>query len=195
MRATRSSHGPRRAKCLEHVYTIGSDHNPAQTKLAPMRDTAVSIRPATPSDLVRVAEIHRDSVLALCSGHYDAAELAEWTSVLRPEAYALLLSLREMYVAEADGELVGFGVLGPADALIHATYVTPGAARRGVGRALIARMEEAARGRGCGELHLNATLNAVSFYERLGYVRGADAKNRLPSGVELPCVQMHKALC
>jgi putative acetyltransferase len=55
-------------------------------------------------------------------------------------------------------------------------------------------MDAAARASGCTELQLNATLNAVPFYERLGYVSSGRSSNRLPSGVELPCVAMSKSL-
>jgi N-acetylglutamate synthase-like GNAT family acetyltransferase len=80
----------------------------------------------------------------------------------------------------------------PAEALINATCVRPDAARRGIGRTLVAVMEAAARASGATEVRLNATLNAVGFYETLGYSRAGDASNRLPSGVELPCVVMIK---
>ena len=44
------------------------------------------------------------------------------------------------------------------------------------------------------EARLNATLNAVEFYRSIGYREGAPSVNRLPSGIELPCVAMRKPL-
>ena len=152
------------------------------------------IRPATPADLDAVAALHRRSILTLCGGHYTPAQLTEWTAVLLPAAYVMLRETRTMLVADDGGALLGFGVVDPAESIINATYVSPEAPRRGVGRRLMAAMEDAARDRGCTRLRLNATRNAVPFYEALGYAREGDATNRLPSGVELPCVAMSRSL-
>ncbi|MBI5832538.1 MAG: GNAT family N-acetyltransferase [Armatimonadetes bacterium] len=40
---------------------------------------------------------------------------------------------------------------------------------RGVGRAVMAALEAAAREAGCREVHLGAQLGALPFYQRLGY--------------------------
>ena len=41
--------------------------------------------------------------------------------------------------------------------------------RRGVGRALMAAVEDAARAAGCTRVQLGAQLTALAFYHRLGY--------------------------
>ncbi len=41
--------------------------------------------------------------------------------------------------------------------------------RRGVGRALMAAVEDAARAAGCTRVQLGAQLTALAFYRRLGY--------------------------
>jgi putative acetyltransferase len=152
------------------------------------------IRAASTNDLEAVARIHRDSILELCKTHYSPEQLADWTSALRPAAYVALLSSHHMFVADASGELAGFGVLDPNTGLVNATYVSPRAVGRGIGRALLEAMEADAMKGGFGQTCLNATLNAVGFYERLGYVSHGVDRNRLPSGVELPCVSMRKSL-
>jgi hypothetical protein len=55
-------------------------------------------------------------------------------------------------------------------------------------------LEDAARAAGVEKLHLSATLNAVSFYERAGYVGEGPVVHRLPTGVELECLRMSKEL-
>jgi GNAT superfamily N-acetyltransferase len=147
-----------------------------------------------PNDFPEVAEVHRASILGLCFAHYSAGELSQWTDSLRPDKYARLFQGRESFIAEEDGKILGFGVLDPGQSLINATYVDPKAVRRGIGRGLVEAMESTAKQAGAAELRLNSTLNAVPFYERLGYVRGKTAYNRLPTGVELPCVMMTKNL-
>ncbi|HET6333804.1 MAG TPA: GNAT family N-acetyltransferase [Polyangiales bacterium] len=152
------------------------------------------IRQATSNDLARIGEIHRQSILELCKTHYTPAQLADWTSALRPAAYEALLASHRMIAAEDGAELLGFGVFDPNTGLINATYVDPSAARRGVGRALLTALENQARAASFGEVRLNATLNAVGFYARLGYVSRGRESNRLPSGVDLPCEMMRKHL-
>jgi putative acetyltransferase len=153
-----------------------------------------TVRRATREDLPRVAALHKASILQLCAAHYTALELSRWTDALRHDGYAALLASREFLVAEEDDEILGFGVIDLGDSLINATYVRPDAAGRGVGRRLIEEMEGIAIQNGASRLRLRSTLNAVPFYERLGFVRQKAAFNRLPTGIELPCILMTKDL-
>ncbi len=154
----------------------------------------MKIRRATLEDVPRINALHRESILGLCASHYSALELSQWTDALRPEKYVALFAGREFIVVEEDDQILGFGVLDLSNSLVNATYVSPKAARRGIGRSLVQAMESAARQGGVSQLHLNSTLNAVPFYERLGFIQGKMACNRLPTGVELPCVVMTKEL-
>lgn len=75
-------------------------------------------------------------------------------------------------VAVRDGCVVGTGrLLEAVDgvAAIGRMAVAEGVRRRGIGRALLARLEERARERGVREVELHAQLHARSFYERAGY--------------------------
>ena len=152
------------------------------------------IRPATPHDVPAMLSLHRASILTLCKDHYSAEQLTHWTTPLRVELYANLLPTHQVLVYERSDELAGFAVLDPQLGLINATYVAPGATGQGIGRALLAALEQRARAHRLSQLHLHATLNAVPFYTKLGFVRAGAATNRLPSGIELPCERMHKQL-
>jgi putative acetyltransferase len=152
------------------------------------------IRRATDEDLQQVAAVHASSIVDLCAQHYSVVQLAQWKDALRPEGYAALLATREFLVAEENGALLGFGILDLGESLINATYVSPKVARRGVGRRLVQAMETIARQQGVTRLHLSSTLNAVPFYESLGYLQEGPSTNRLPTGIELPCVVMTKDL-
>jgi putative acetyltransferase len=154
----------------------------------------MNIRRATQEDLQYVAAVHRASILCLCAQHYSVVQLSQWTEALRPEGYAALFASREFLVAEQDGELLGFGVLDLSESLINATYISPKAVRRGVGRRLLEAMETIARQQGTTRLQLSSTLNAVPFYQSLGYLQQGAGTNRLPTGMELPCILMTKDL-
>ncbi len=152
------------------------------------------VRSATAGDLGDIAAVHRRSILELCKTDYSAEQLDAWTAALQAAAYSKLLSTHELLVAEEDRAVLGFCVLDSTTGFLNATYVNPPASRRGVGRALVTAAEAVARTKGLSQIQLNSTLNAVPFYQDLGYARGELTSNRLPSGVELPCFAMSKTL-
>lgn len=150
------------------------------------------IRPAVARDLVAVSALHRASIRALCAATYSGAQIEAWIACLSLDAYAALLSTRRMIVCEADGALAGFGVHDVALGFIHATYVHPDRIGLRIGTELLRDME--ANTPDARTLTLHATLNAIRFYEAHGFVRGESLQNRLPSGVDLPCVMLSKPL-
>jgi GNAT superfamily N-acetyltransferase len=79
-------------------------------------------------------------------------------------------------------------------ARIRAFFVAPRAARRGVGRRLLAHCESAARDAGFSSLTLMATLPGVPFYAALGFQPAEDVVDVLPDGVPLRFVRMDKPL-
>jgi N-acetylglutamate synthase-like GNAT family acetyltransferase len=97
-------------------------------------------------------------------------------------------------VAETEGRIVGFAQLVTAQQEVRAVYVLPEAGGRGIGSALLARLEIAARGLGIEAVELRASLNAVPFYLASGYEQLEDTTHRLADGTELRCVRMRKSL-
>ena len=82
---------------------------------------------------------------------------------------------RELFfVAVEGGEVVGTAMAGYDGhrGWVYAVAVKPSHRRRGVGAALMARVEEGLRAMGCPKLNLQVRASnreAVAFYERLGY--------------------------
>jgi ribosomal protein S18 acetylase RimI-like enzyme len=81
----------------------------------------------------------------------------------------------EFLVVEMDGHLVGMGGIRPSGrrrAEVLRVRVHPATRRRGVGRALMAALEQRAGQLGMVELHLDTATNqpeAMAFYRSLGY--------------------------
>ena len=155
---------------------------------------AARIRPAGWSDVEGIWRVHNESIRVLCRERYGPREIAAWIAFRPPEAYRAALASRTLFVAERQEEIVGFGQFDPARGEVEACYVAPEAVGKGVGAELIARMEEQARATGHAVVRLNATLNAESFYARLGYRRLGPATHRVGDDVELACVRMEKTL-
>lgn len=69
-----------------------------------------------------------------------------------------------------DGQTaLGLGALHRANCEIKRVYVDPLQHHHGVGRSIMQRLEEEAAASGTKTISVQASLNAVSFYERLGY--------------------------
>jgi len=73
-------------------------------------------------------------------------------------------------------------------------FTAPDVARRGVGRAILAAAENAARAAGFSSARLGATLSGEGFYRRSGYVEIAREGAPLPDGTAIAVVLMAKDL-
>ncbi len=102
----------------------------------------------------------------------------------RPEAFARAVAENQVWVAVADGAVIGFAYAEPVDGCSHLEEidVLPAWGRRGVGRALIAAVIADARVRGLAGVTLT-TFRDVSwnapFYATLGF-RVLDAAQLTP---------------
>ena len=127
------------------------------------------VRDARPSDAAGIAQL-----------------LTEFGYPVSPERLArrLLVLAGEratrVFVVEAEGQLCGVAamhwqhLLERDDAVCRLTAlgVTPEARGRGIGRALLGRVERDARGHGCAQLEVTTAEEraaAREFYERLGF--------------------------
>ncbi|KAF1016307.1 MAG: putative N-acetyltransferase YafP [Stenotrophomonas maltophilia] len=133
----------------------------------------------------------RGACAGLCSSHYAREVITPWSASPPPVQYARLLDEGGCVVAEDDsGALLGFGVLDARGNEMDALFVDPDHGGRGIGQALMQRllaMADPAR-----EVVLSASLNAVPFYQRQGFIALREEAYPHPSGVALASVSMHR---
>ncbi len=153
-----------------------------------------TIRKATLEDCSAILRIHASAVRAIPAGLYTIEEIEAWAVPREIESYRQAIQDKEFYVADRGGGVVGFGVLNRYAQVIEALYVTAEAKGQGIGARLLLRLEERGRELGMETVGLNASLNAVGFYERAGYVAQEETTYRLATGLEIRCVPMSKAL-
>lgn len=79
-------------------------------------------------------------------------------------------------------------------AKIRAMYTNPDFTRRGIGGRIIKLCEEAARTAGYRQVELMATAAGVPLYESCGYTPKATLQFAQVDGVQVPLLQMGKAL-
>ena len=94
-----------------------------------------------------------------------AAKLGEWT-VSDPHSD---LSAMFCILAVSGSEVIGMGALDGVS--IKRMYVSREHRGRGVGRSICEGLEAEAKSRGTKRVHLVAYVNAVAFYEALGYAK------------------------
>lgn len=70
----------------------------------------------------------------------------------------------------------------------------PTFAGRGIGLGLLRELEDIARSAGLQELFLDASLNAVAFYERSGFLIVDERTHWFESGVGIACVRVVKLI-
>ena len=150
-----------------------------------------TVRRAVPRDAQALDALHKASVRALCAKAYSARQIEAWLGGRSPADYCrAMIAGERMFVVERDGLVVGFASI--KGERLRGLYVDP-VHGRGAGPLLLGRAEQHVREEGAAVLSLQATLNAVAFYQRHGFV--ADRNNSVVrGGRELAVVDMSKRL-
>ena len=130
-------------------------------------------RLATLDDAKRLLEIRRNSILELTAPAMSAVESQLWAAQLTLVGMKQKLCELEIWVAELDGAVAGWGAI--RDDTLEGLYTAPEFAGRGVGAALLEMLERLMRERGVPAVRAEASSNARDFYLRRGY-RSAGAQ-------------------
>jgi putative acetyltransferase len=160
---------------------------------------AIRIRSAIASDAAEVARVLFEAIRRTAAPFYSPEVIESWAPPPDERRYAQIRSAitgtEELcYVAEREGEIVGFGSIVPALSELRAVYVCPDVGRCGVGTAILRELERVAVVRGLSELHMDASINAEAFYRRNGYQTIELAEHRMSNGGRMACVKMRKSL-
>ena len=105
------------------------------------------------------------------------------------EKYQHRLVHRRSFIAEMDGEMVGYARWNPETNEICSIFVHPDHVRQGIATALMQIVYQDARTCGVPELLLDASLTAVPFYEIEGWESVEPTMH-----ASLECVRMTKRL-
>jgi phosphinothricin acetyltransferase len=136
-----------------------------------------SIRPATPADIAAITRIYAEAVRHGTASFEleppDEAEMARRFRTLVDGGYPY-------QVAELDGAVVGYAYAGPYRprpayrfSVEDSVYIDPGAQRRGIGRALLSRLIDAAERRGYRQMIAvigdSAQTASIELHRALGF--------------------------
>lgn len=157
----------------------------------------VQIREGVPEDESRITEAHVASVRGVDESAYDDDELAVWESGAASTSYALDDAATVFLVAEDDRKVAGFAEASVDEADLNKLYVDPSYQHRGIAMSLSDEIDRRLRSQGVGAVYVEASVNAVPFYKRVGYEEvGTHQKPITLDGisVEMTMVDMEKEL-
>ncbi len=152
----------------------------------------LEIRKARADDAQAVHTLRNRAIRAQSRGFYTDEAIALWTAgEIASNRFGQAVA-QSFYVAELDGRVQACGAVDAASGKLDAIFVDPAHMRKGLGSAMLRHLEQIAVTHAISVLHLEATLNAVVFYSRSGFVRVRDCQYQSPRGFALDCVVMHK---
>ncbi|MCX7290848.1 GNAT family N-acetyltransferase [Janthinobacterium sp.] len=154
----------------------------------------ITLRPALPDDIAALWALRTVAVRVSCATHYAPEQISVWTASPVPDGYAAMLAAGGGIVAMQGEIIAGYAMLDVNKQEVDAVFVDSARAGLGIGKRLLAALEQLARQRGIARLHLSASLNAVPFYAAAGFTALREEAYAHPSGISLASVAMEKAL-
>jgi putative acetyltransferase len=158
----------------------------------------VVLRPYEDSDREAVAALRALAFSVLAANVYSPEQLAASRAHAETPAFAgELRRINLMLAVDRSGALLGAAGWSthegePETGRIRKVFVHPQWARKGLGTALVLDAERRAEGAGHARFAVRASLNAVSFYRRLGYRTVESQRVPRPGDVGVPVMLMRK---
>ncbi|WP_049736066.1 GNAT family N-acetyltransferase [Rhizobium ecuadorense] len=131
-------------------------------------DDRILIRSYQPEDADATIEIFLRAVREVSSRDYSPAQIEAWAKVEDRSLWAERRISRSAWIAEIDGEPVGFSDL-TGDGCLDMMFVHPEFQGRGVASRLLSRVELEALRLGFKRIHTEASRTARPFFERKGF--------------------------
>ena len=163
-----------------------------------------SFRWANSSDLSAIAVLMDRAIATLQQPFLSPAEIAASravmgldTQLIADGTYLLAECARAtLYGGDHSTSLRDAAMLDPATqaARIRAMYTDPDFTRRGLGRMILTRCEDAAREAGFRRAEMMATLAGEPLYRACGYEVIEPVRSAPVDGVSVPLIRMGKAL-
>jgi putative acetyltransferase len=146
-----------------------------------------------------VRYLHIRSMMEQTFGALSDAEVAAFVAFANSPDYSDYILAENMYGAFVDGQLVGtaawqFNGDDGRVARISSVFVHPVFSRLGIGRRVLAEVETRAFRSGFAQLGTSATLNAVPFFQRLGYSEASRGVRMLAPDCSVPVAFMRKSV-
>ncbi len=144
-----------------------------------------------------ILAFQRSAITSIPEDYYDLQAKAAWWRTPAMGLDALIASGR-YFVTAIDGKLVAGAGWEPyrdgESAMLRAVFVDPRFSGLGLGQRIVRQVEADAMRKRRSHMVVPAALNAVGFYEKLGYARVARASAEVEPGLKLDYQVMEKSL-
>lgn len=134
----------------------------------------MDIRLLGKEDISKAVCIHRNCVCKTNSLSYPADVIDEWLSQITAKSVQNQLNNFDWYVVRDGVVVVGFCQYSLEDGELYQIQIDPDYQGRGYGKSLYDFVENDFKKHGKTKITLNSTLNAVPFYEKMGFKRVKD---------------------
>lgn len=146
----------------------------------------MQIKTATIQDAEEIHHIHTNAVKFNCKNFYTENQITIWLKNRSPEGYHKGIKNGEMFIAEENGEIAGFGHAIPGQ--IAAVFVDPAFQGKGVGKLLLEHGLKLAL-QEKQPVMVESSLNAENFYKRNGFIKIRE-DFCIRNGIKLPIIIM-----
>ncbi|MCF8474722.1 MAG: GNAT family N-acetyltransferase [Emcibacter sp.] len=170
----------------------------------------MQIRAITGTDIKAFQDVMKISIAGICTNAYGATTTAAWVSDKNPAFHFKIPEFA--FLVEEDGQIIVVGgwsltdkvdlhpnsdqvIEKPTHARINAVYVRPNFEGRGLGQHMIAHLEADIMTRSSvRDVYLWSTINAIPFYQAMGYTGGIDQFPEVAEGHKIQVRYMWKRL-
>jgi len=157
----------------------------------------LDIRPVGVDVLSSVRYVHASALRSEGTSFYSAEELNAFESMVRSVRYAETVLKDTMLGGWIGHDLVGTASWGVVDdsgrtARIDSVFVRPFFTGLGIGQRLVETAEALAVQAGYTSFSVRSTLNAVPFFEQLGYTVTSHGTRQLAQQISIPVSFMRK---
>ena len=134
----------------------------------------VQVIKANPSHAERACQLVIHSIREACKKDHrdDDKTISEWISNKTIDNFHQWIKSENSYsyvAINSKNEVIGFSLMSKTGKILL-NYINPEYLYKGVGKALLLKMEEDAKRRDISVLSTDSTLTALSFYERNGFL-------------------------
>lgn len=157
----------------------------------------LNIRPVGVDVLSSVRYVHASALQSQGTSFYSVEELDAFESMVRSVRYAETVLQDTMIGGWIGHDLVGTAAWGVVDdsgrtARIGSVFVRPFFTGLGIGQRLVETAEALAAQAGYASFSVRSTLNAVPFFEQLGYTVTSHGTRPLTPQINIPVSFMRK---
>lgn len=128
------------------------------------------IRKFKVGDEEAISKLHNGTIREINGKDYSQEEIESWSPIRTSyERMRTSLEKNTSYVAVIDNQIAGFGDLN-SEGHVKRLYTHKDFQGKGVGSAILSKLEEEAKKLGFKKITLESTITAKTFYESKGYI-------------------------